>query len=207
MSGIGDRRRAPAKHRRTELHDSEKHDDGEHNRRQHLGQGHPHEHTPLSVCRMNQARGLHSSAARVVPACRYLRECVNLSYRIAIATAASATGNDQAQSPSMKTAEALTTQPKRKPTRRCNDLLKRPASTGSKRCFESKSISDKTVLVKLPVITAVEIAPGIARRRSAYWHAIAETAIITAMPAVNPRGSVDTLVVTLKSRIAASSRN
>jgi hypothetical protein len=62
-------------------------------------------------------------------------------------------------------------------------------------------------MVKLPVITAVEIAPGIARRRSAYWHAIAETAIITAMPAVNPRGSVDTLVVTLKSRTAASSRN
>jgi hypothetical protein len=49
MSGIGDRRRAPAKHGRTELHDNEKHDDGEHNRRKHLGQGHPHEHTPLSV--------------------------------------------------------------------------------------------------------------------------------------------------------------
>ena len=156
---------------------------------------------------MNQTCGSHSSAARAGRRVD-LGECVNLSYRIAIATAASATGNDQAQSPSIKTAEALTTQPKRKPKRRCNDLFKRPVSTGSKaRCFESKSISDKTVLVKLPVITAVEIAPGIARRRSAYWHAIAETAIITAMPAVNPRGSVDTLVVTLKSRTAASSRN
>jgi len=49
MSGIGNRRGAPAKHGRTELHDNEKHDDGEHNRRKHLGQGHPHEHTPLGL--------------------------------------------------------------------------------------------------------------------------------------------------------------
>src|SRR5260370_38662574 len=157
---------------------------------------------------MNQARGSHSSAARAVPACGYLRECGNLSYRIAIATAASATGNDQAKPPSMNTADALTTQPKRKPKRRCNDLLKRSASTGSKaRCFASKSISDNTVLVKLPVITAVEIAPGIARRSSAYWQAIAATAIITAMPAATPCGSADGLVMVLKISTAASSRN
>ena len=49
MSGIGNRRGAPAKHGRTELHDNEKHDDGEHNRRKHPGQGHPHEHTPLGL--------------------------------------------------------------------------------------------------------------------------------------------------------------
>src|ERR1700682_3915079 len=131
-----------------------------------------------------------------------------LSYRIAIATPDSTTGNDQAQSPSTETALALTTQPSRKPNSSCKDLFKRPASTGIKApCLNSKSISDNTVLVKLPVITAVEIAPGIARRSSAYWHAIAETAIITAMPAVNPRGFVGGLVMTLKIRTAASSRN
>jgi hypothetical protein len=36
MSGIGDRRRAPAKHGRTELHDNENHDDGEHKRHEEL---------------------------------------------------------------------------------------------------------------------------------------------------------------------------
>lgn len=39
----------------------------------------------------------------------------------------------------------------------------------------SKSIADKTALAKLPVITAVEIAPGTARRRRAYWQAMSST--------------------------------
>src|SRR5262249_53309717 len=64
-----------------------------------------------------------------------------------------------------------------------------------------------TAFVKLPVMTAVEMAPGSARRSSAYWQAIADTAIITAMPAINPRGSADGRVATLKTRTAASSTN
>jgi hypothetical protein len=105
----------------------------------------------------------------------------------AAAKAASATGTDHAQSLKIETAAAATTQPTRKPTNRCRDLFNRPASSGNKaRRFDRRSINDKTVLVKLPVITAVEIAPGIAKRRRVYWQAIAETAIITAMPAANP---------------------
>ena len=46
---------------------------------------------------------------------------------------------------------------------------------------------------QIPVITAVEIAPGIARRSNAYWQAIWETAIITAMPAADPLGSAEGL--------------
>ena len=73
-----------------------------------------------------------------------------------MATAASAVGNDHAQSPSSMTAAVPTTQPKKKPNRRWSDLLKRPASTGSRGWrLDNKSISDNTVLVKLPVITAV----------------------------------------------------
>src|SRR5258708_38756892 len=131
----------------------------------------------------------------------------NTSYRIAIAKPDSTIGNDQVQSPNTETAEALTTQPSRKPRRRCQDLLRRPASTGSKaRSFDSKSISDKTVLVKLPVMTAVEMAPGIARRSSAYWQAIAATALITVTPAATPCGSADGLVMALKVSAAAGSR-
>src|SRR5262245_19650859 len=126
----------------------------------------------------------------------------------AIATPDRATGNDQAQSRSIATATAAATQPKRKPTSRCKDCLRRPASTAdTARPFDSSSMSDKTVLVKFPVMTAVEIAPGIARRSSAYWQAMAETAIITATSAINPYGSADGLVVTLKIKSAASSRH
>ena len=62
-----------------------------------------------------------------------------------------------------------------------------------RRRAESKSIADKTALAKLPVITAVEIAPGTARRKRAYWQAMADTAIIAAVPASNPAGSADGL--------------
>jgi hypothetical protein len=55
----------------------------------------------------------------------------------------------------------------------------------------------------LPVITAVEIAPGIAKRRRAYWQAMAETAIIAAIPAINPCGLADGLVKALKIKTAA----
>src|SRR5258708_7553156 len=85
------------------------------------------------------------------------------------ATAASATGNDQAQSPNVETAAAATTQPTRKPQSRYRDLFRRPASSAiNGRRFDNASISDRTVLVKFPVITAVEIAPGMAKRSSAY---------------------------------------
>ena len=55
---------------------------------------------------------------RCIFAINSLAKCSNLSYRIVIATAASATGNDQAQSPSQETAAVATTQPARKPSRR-----------------------------------------------------------------------------------------
>src|SRR5262245_35737557 len=60
------------------------------------------------------------------------------------------------------------------------------AISGSLR--DSVSSSDSTVLAKLPVITVVDGAPGTARRKRANWHAIAATAIIAAMPAINPYG-------------------
>src|SRR3981081_83539 len=89
-------------------------------------------------------------------------------YRNAVATAASVAGNDQAQSPRREMAAAATTQPTRKPNRRSRDLFKRPASTAINGRPDNTSISDRTVLVKLPVITAVEIAPGIAKRSRVY---------------------------------------
>ncbi len=42
------------------------------------------------------------------------------------------------------------------------------------------------MLVKLPVITAVEGATGMASRRRANWLAMAETAIIATMRRLNP---------------------
>src|SRR5258708_5644775 len=128
-----------------------------------------------------------------------------VSYGNATAIAARTTGNDQAQSPSKEMATAATTQPARKPKSRCEDLFNRSASTGSKGLREDASISDRTVLVKLPVITAVEIAPGMARRSRAYWHAIAETAIMTAMPAISPCGLPEGLVMTQKIKTVVSS--
>src|SRR5260370_38359826 len=82
------------------------------------------------------------------------------------ATAASATGSDQAQSASKEMAAAATMQPTRKPKRRYRDLFNRPASTViNGRLFDNMSISESTVLVKLPVITAVEIPPAQAHRQ------------------------------------------
>ena len=74
----------------------------------------------------------------------------------------------------------------------------------SERRVDNISVSDRMALVKLPVITAVETTFGEAKRSRAYWQAIAETAIITAMPAIKPRGLVDGLVRTLKIKTAAS---
>ena len=90
-------------------------------------------------------------------------------YGHATAAAASVTGKDQAQSASRGTAAAAMTQPNRKPTSRCTDLLSRSLSVVIKDWrFDSRSINDRTVLIRLPVITAVEIAPGIAKRSRAY---------------------------------------
>src|SRR4030095_8913454 len=107
----------------------------------------------------------------------------------ATATPASTTGSDQAQSLSHETAAASAMQPAKKPTTSSNVFFSRslvPSISGSLR--DSVSSSDSTVLVKLPVITAVEGAPGTARRNRANWHAIAATAIIAATPAINPCG-------------------
>src|SRR5215467_12477725 len=122
----------------------------------------------------------------------------------AIASAAGATGNDQAQSAIKETAAAAARQPTRKPTSNRKELFNCSVSAGmSERRFDNNSISDRMAFVKLPVITAVETTFGNATRSRAYWQAIAETAIITAMPAIKPCGSVDGLVTTLNTRTAA----
>src|SRR5277367_4750199 len=101
-----------------------------------------------------------------------------------MATPDNATGTSQAQSERSETATAAIMQPIKKPARRWRERLSLSLSAVRKGSFlASKSIAAKTALVKLPVITAVEIAPGIAKRSRAYWQAIADTAIITAMPA------------------------
>jgi hypothetical protein len=66
------------------------------------------------------------------PGCLHLPKMIEFErfYRTVTATAASPAGNDQAQSPKTGTAAAATTQPPRKPNRRCSDLLKRLGSTG-----------------------------------------------------------------------------
>ena len=118
-------------------------------------------------------------------------------YRNQTATQPNATGNDHAQSPNRGTAAAATMQPMRKPNRGCRDLFNRPSSTVfNGRPCDSISISARTVLVKLPVITAVEIPPGKAKRKRANWQAIAETAIMTAMPAIKPCGLAEGFVMT-----------
>src|SRR5215831_10611289 len=87
----------------------------------------------------------------------------------ATAMAASVTGKNQAQSATKVTAAAATTQPNRKPSSRYTDRFSRSLSAVIKRWrFDDNSINDRTVLVKLPVITAVEIAPGMAKRSKAY---------------------------------------
>src|ERR1700736_3319197 len=129
-------------------------------------------------------------------------------YRTAIATAASAAGRNQAQSPANEAAAAATTHPKRNPSKRPSERFSGVESCGSRGWRSvSKSIADKTALAKLPVITAVEIAPGTARRRRAYWQAMADTAIIAALPASTPTESADAFVITLKIRSATRRRN
>src|SRR5215468_6197439 len=130
------------------------------------------------------------------------------TYPNAIASAARATGNAQAQSAITDTAAAATRQPTRKPTSNRSELFNRVNSVPvSKWRFLTTSISDKTALVKLPVMTAVETTCGKANRSRAYWQAMAETAIITAIPAIKPCGLVDGLASTLKIRTAASRTN
>src|SRR5215831_18900113 len=90
-------------------------------------------------------------------------------YRSAIAKAASTVGIDHAQSRRTEIAAAATTQPARKPISRRSELFSRLRSTGVNGCRgDNRSISDKTVLVRFPVITAVETTFGNAKRRRAY---------------------------------------
>src|SRR5712672_1433237 len=84
------------------------------------------------------------------------------------AAAAKTTGSDQAQSRSRETASAPATHPAKKPRRSFEVFFTRssaPSVSGWLRA--SVSSNDSTVLVKLPVITAVEGAPGTARLRRA----------------------------------------
>src|SRR5258708_31644338 len=93
----------------------------------------------------------------------------SLRYRNAVATADRATGNAHAQSENNATAAAAMTQPNKKPNSSCADLfsLSRSAVIEESR-LDSKSIDARTALVRFPVITAVEIAAGMARRSRAY---------------------------------------
>src|SRR6266403_1593119 len=87
---------------------------------------------------------------------------------LASAAPASATGSDQAQFRNKETAAAPATQPAKKPTRSFQVFFSRswaPSVSGWLR--DSVSSSASTVLVKLPVITAVEGARGTARRKRA----------------------------------------
>src|SRR5260370_23064542 len=162
---------------------------------------------PLLKGNVHRATMVHVSAF----GCRAKRTLIKnqaFPYRNQIAMPPNATGHDQAQSPNKGMAAAATTQPTRKPKRRRRDLLNRPASAAiNGRPCGNISISERTVLVRLPVITAVEIPPGKAKRKRANWQAIAETAIMTAMPAIKPWGLVEGFVITLKIKIPARSRN
>jgi hypothetical protein len=129
------------------------------------------------------------------------------SYGNATAKAASATGNDHAQSLSNKTAVAPTTHPPQKPMRRWTEPVNRsvsPAINGWVR--DRMSSADSTAFVKLPVMTAVEGATGIVKRKRANCHAMAETATIAVMPANKPCGLSDGLVMTLRINTQVSSR-
>ena len=66
-------------------------------------------------------------------------------------------------------AAAAAEQPTRNPKSSCSDRFSRPSSLVIKgRPDDTVSIRDRTAFVKLPVITAVEIAPGKAKRKMAY---------------------------------------
>src|SRR5262245_15477582 len=83
--------------------------------------------------------------------------------------AASAAGSDQAHSPIVEIAIAAMMHPNRKPNRRYSDRFNRPSSaliSGWPR--DIASMIERTVFVRLPVMTAVDIALGNARRSSAY---------------------------------------
>lgn len=96
------------------------------------------------------------------------RENQNLLDGNATATPANTTGSDQAQSASDETATAPATQPAKKPTRTLRVFLSRSLAPSVSGCVRDKVSSiDRTVLVRLPVITAVEGAPGTAIRKRA----------------------------------------
>src|SRR5215510_14596175 len=124
------------------------------------------------------------------------------------ATPASATGSAHDQSRSHETAPAPTRQPAKKPATSCTVFFNcSPAFCSNGSFLHRVSSSDNTVLVKFPVITAVEGAPGMARRKRANWQAIAETAIMAIRPAMNPRGLPAGSKMTLKIRMQQSRRN
>src|SRR5262249_26379710 len=84
------------------------------------------------------------------------------------ATPASITGTDQAQSPSQVTAAAPATQPAVKPTTSFTVSFKRTSASRIKGWRgDSVSRATSTVVVRLPVITAVDGATGSASRRRA----------------------------------------
>src|SRR5262245_41036066 len=102
------------------------------------------------------------------PARKFAGSTNALQGRITVA-AESATGNDQAHSPIVEMAIAAMTHPSIKPKRRYSDRFNRPPSALIRGWPpDSASMMERTVLVRLPVMTAVEIAPGSAKRSSAY---------------------------------------
>src|SRR5262249_33457730 len=131
----------------------------------------PQKHEPKLLALPAQANRYFRRRLRLVAlACGLaLRECVGFTYPFAIATSASTFGIDHAQSPSNAIAAAATRKHSRKPSSRRGKLYNRPESTDISGCGGNNiSISNKTALVRLPVITAVETAFGKAKRRRAY---------------------------------------
>src|SRR5262249_62420192 len=98
---------------------------------------------------------------------------------IETAAAATATGNVQDQSFNSRTPRAPATQPQQNPTTGTVALPNLPLLGGMTGWpGETMSRNDRTEFVRLPVITAVEGAPGTASRSMPNWHAMADVARI-----------------------------
>src|SRR5262249_13107586 len=121
--------------------------------------------------------------------------------------APSETASIHAQSARSTTAPAAIKQPHRKPMSSTADLLRRVRSSVANGRLKTASIDSRTKFVRLPVMTAVDTAPGTDSRRSAYWQAIAATASSAATPGDVLGGAGEGLVKPLKTNVAVSSAN
>src|SRR5262249_34677685 len=119
----------------------------------------PQKHEPKLLALPAQANRYFRRRLRLVAlACGLaLRACVGLTYRTAIATAASTVGMDHAQSPSNAIAAAATRQPSRKPISRRRELFNRSRYTGiSGSQGKNIPITNKTQWAKCPATPPVK---------------------------------------------------